>query len=182
MSKLNLSEFPRSCESAASSGIQKILPLGYNHHPFRVNCDAETQDGGWIIILRRLDGSENFYRNWVAYKEGFGQLDGEFFLGLDKIYALTAEKNQELLFLLEDYDGNEKYELYEKFAIGNEQESYKLHTLGKANGTAGDSFRAQFGQKFSTFDRDNDPDMSRNCAVSFTGAWWYRACHGRYEK
>lgn len=106
-------------------------------------------------------------------------MDGEFFLGLDKIHALTAEKNQELLFLLEDYDGNEKFEFYEKFAKENEHESYKLHTLGKANGTAGDSFRAQFGQKFSTFDRDNDPDMSRNCAVSFTGAWWYRACHGR---
>ena len=31
--------------------------------------------------------------------------------------------------------------------------------------------------RFSTKDRDHDPDLSRNCAVIYKGAWWYRSCH-----
>ena len=30
---------------------------------------------------------------------------------------------------------------------------------------------------FSTKDRDNDRHGSRNCAVRFTGAWWYNSCY-----
>ena len=28
-----------------------------------------------------MDGSEEFYRSWKDYSEGFGNLDGEFWLG-----------------------------------------------------------------------------------------------------
>lgn len=112
---------------------------------------------------------------------GFGNLSGEFFLGLDKIHAMTADQSQELLVVLEDFEGQKKYENYDRFAIGDELESYTLHTLGKASGTAGDSLSFHHGHKFSTFDRDNDPDVDRNCAVLYTGAWWYKSCHSRYH-
>uniref|UniRef100_A0A1I8PFP8 Fibrinogen C-terminal domain-containing protein n=1 Tax=Stomoxys calcitrans TaxID=35570 RepID=A0A1I8PFP8_STOCA len=41
--------------------------------------DIETNE--WKTILRRQDGSVNFYRNWADYKSGFGNPDGEFFIG-----------------------------------------------------------------------------------------------------
>ncbi|XP_034472943.1 fibrinogen C domain-containing protein 1-like [Drosophila innubila] len=173
--------YRRDCTEATASsktdGIYHILIPRYSEHPFRVVCDAETRGGGWTIILRRLDGSEDFYRNWNAYKNGFGELDGEFFLGLDKIHALTAEASQELLVVLEDSEGDEGYEFYERFAIGNEEDKYVLHTLGKANGTAGDSLRIHHGMQFSTFDRDNDRWDGVNCAETRTGAWWFNHCH-----
>ncbi|XP_034490552.1 angiopoietin-related protein 2-like isoform X6 [Drosophila innubila] len=122
-----------------------------------------------------MDGSVNFHRNWTEYKNGFGDLNGEFFMGLDKIHEITAERSHELLVLLEDYQGANVFEKYDEFAIGNEDQQYELHTLGDASGTAGDSFSDHYGSKFSTFDRDNDGRSNLNCAELNTGAWWYRS-------
>ncbi|XP_034481293.1 microfibril-associated glycoprotein 4-like isoform X3 [Drosophila innubila] len=166
---------PHNCTEAKSSGINEILLPKFSSQPFKVACDAETQGGGWTIILRRMDGSVNFNRNWTEYKNGFGNLNGEFFIGLDKIHEITAERSQELLFLLEDFEGDKAFEKYDKFAIGNESQQYQLHTLGKASGTAGDSFHWHRGSKFSTFDRHNDGYSFIQCAILRNGAWWYRS-------
>ena len=36
-------------------------------------------------MLNRFDGSQDFVQNFNAYKEGFGDLKGEFWLGESKI-------------------------------------------------------------------------------------------------
>ncbi|XP_034481278.1 microfibril-associated glycoprotein 4-like isoform X1 [Drosophila innubila] len=166
---------PHNCTEAKSSGINEILLPKFSSQPFKVACDAETQGGGWTIILRRIDGSVNFHRNWTEYNNGFGDLNGEFFIGLDKIHEMTAERNQELLVLLEDFEGNKTFEKYDEFAIGNEDQQYELHTLGKASGTAGNSLLYHHGSKFSTFDRDIDGESDIHCAEQSTGGWWYRS-------
>ncbi|KAH8389598.1 hypothetical protein KR215_005132, partial [Drosophila sulfurigaster] len=48
--------------------------------------------------------------------------------------------------------------------------------LGEAHGTAGDSLSDNFGQKFTTFDRDHDTWSKGNCAESHKAAWWYHSC------
>ena len=127
------------------------------------------------MFQRRQDGSVDFYRGWNDYKAGFGQLTAEFWLGNDKIHRLTGSRPSSLRVELEDWNGGKAYAKYGKFKIGNEQAQYKLE-VGSYSGTAQDSLTYHNNMAFTTKDRDNDRRGS-NCAVSYTGAWWYNSCH-----
>ena len=127
------------------------------------------------MFQRRQDGSVDFYRGWNDYKAGFGQLTAAFWLGNDKIHMLTASRPSSLRVELEDWNGVRAYAKYGKFNIGDEQAQYRLE-VGSYSGTAGDSLAYHNNMAFSTKDRDNDR-RSSNCAVQFTGAWWYNSCH-----
>lgn len=127
------------------------------------------------MFQKRVDGSVDFYRTWDDYKNGFGNLNGEFWLGLDKIHRLTTSDRYKLRVDLEDTKGNTAYAEYSIFAITSERTKYQL-SLGSYSGTAGDSLALQRGYPFSTRDQDND-GWSSNCATEYKGAWWYKHCH-----
>jgi len=63
-----------------------------------VYCDTRSGGGGWTVIQRRKkDGSVDFYnRDWVEFEDGFGDLDGEFWIGLRSVHCLTSQGNYEL--------------------------------------------------------------------------------------
>ncbi|XP_046805420.1 ryncolin-1-like [Lucilia cuprina] len=177
----NTTDLPKDCATATActrrSGIYKIKIEQFNSEPFYVACDSETETGDWLVIQKRQDGSEEFSRDWREYEKGFGGIDGEFFIGLKKLHALTTYNGpQELLIVMEDGNGTRTFAKYDAFAIGNKTESYKLKRLGRYSGTAGNSLHYHIGMKFSTKDRDND-EYVRSCAVEFKGAWWYKNCH-----
>ena len=156
------------------SGLYSINPDGRGR--FTVYCDMSTDGGGWTVFQRRQDGSVDFYRGWNDYKAGFGQLTAEFWLGNDKIHRLTASRPSSLRVELEDWNGARVYAKYGKFNIGDEQGHYRLE-VGSYSGTAGDSLAYHNNMAFTTKDRDNDLWSRTNCAVEYTGAWWYNNCH-----
>ena len=84
------------------------------------------------MFQKRLDGSVDFYRGWADYKRGFGNLNGEFWLGLDKIQRLTKSNNR-LRVDLEDTTGKTAYAEYDMFAVTSERTKYQL-SLGTYSG------------------------------------------------
>ncbi|XP_022433996.1 ficolin-1 isoform X2 [Delphinapterus leucas] len=178
---------PRTCKELLTrghflSGWHTIyLP---DCRPLTVLCDMDVDGGGWTVFQRRSDGSVDFYRDWAAYKQGFGSQLGEFWLGNDNIHALTAQGSSELRVDLMDFEGNHRFAKYQSFKMAAEAEKYKLVLGAFVGGSAGDSLTPHKDQFFSTKDQDNDQSSS-NCAVQYQGAWWYNSCHssnlnGRY--
>ena len=137
----------------------------------------ETDGGGWVVFQRRMDGTVDFYRNWADYVKGFGDLNGEFWLGLSKIHRLTQAGGNTLRVDMADFEGGKRYANYSTFQILDSSRKYQLSVRGYA-GDAGDALGAHNGQKFSTKDHDNDSiGNNYNCAIVYKGAWWYGGCH-----
>ncbi|XP_053668990.1 angiopoietin-related protein 2-like [Anopheles marshallii] len=132
--------------------------------------------GNWTVFQRRINGLVSFSRNWSGYKQGFGDLRGEHWLGLDKLHAIVKTRQHELLIVLEDFFGVIAYAHYDDFQIGNESEKYIIKSVGKYTGTAGDSFTHHKDELFTTYDQDND-NSNANCAEKFGGGWWFYDCY-----
>ena len=121
----NCAELHRSGQRI--NGIYTIKPD--NSQAFDVYCDQTTDGGGWTVFQRRLTGSVDFNRSWADYKHGFGSfLDGEFWLGLDKILRLTKKnKNNRLRVDLGVDSKTIVYAEYKWFGIANETAEYQLN-------------------------------------------------------
>ncbi|XP_028127853.1 angiopoietin-4-like isoform X2 [Diabrotica virgifera virgifera] len=91
--KLNSNSYPRSCREILESGKNQsgiyVIKPRTSSKPYSVLCDMESRGGGWTYIQNRFDGSQDFYLPWRDYKFGFGDLDGEFWMGLENIYHMT---------------------------------------------------------------------------------------------
>ena len=146
-----------------------------------VYCDMETDGGGWTVFQRRKDGSVDFIRGWNDYERGFGDIDGDYWLGLASLHQLLQlNEANELRIDLKDYSGNSAYAKYSSFNVGDSNSKYTL-SVSEYSGTAGDAINVPDGgningMKFSTKDQDND-NTSVDCASAYGGGWWFNSCH-----
>jgi len=145
---------------------------------------------GWIIIHQHLGYTFNWQLPWEEYRAGFGSIDGDFWLGLEKMHLLTGSQPYRLRAEVQQWSTSLWYSAeYWSFKIGDElNDRYRLEVAGYS-GDAGDSLHfegdwdgnGQFGyyihngMKFTTIDQDND-QRSDNCATERGGGWWYKQC------
>ena len=61
------------------------------------------------------DGRENFTRDWEDYKNGFGDLNGEFWFGNEFLHSLTSSHSMRLRVELESFYGQTAWAEYEEF-------------------------------------------------------------------
>ena len=174
---------PRGCSelpTGSASGIHQVqLQSEPSRPPITAVCDMDTDGGNWTVFQRRGINKprQNFFLRWDDYKEGFGDLTGEFWWGLENLWLMTSgrDREYELRIDLEDFGGAKAHAVYRGFRISSEDEGYKL-TVTSYTGTAGDSLRAGVNRKFSTRDRDHDTRSRGSCAKRHGGAWWYGGC------
>jgi len=119
-----------------------------------------TDGGGWIVIQRNRKYSQlSFNKNWREYVEGFGDLNKDFWAGLELMHTLTQRGQWEMRV---DYQKNDKtwsYLHYNQFSVGSPNEEYPL-TVGRLTGVSSDYFAYHNGMKFSA------PLPHGNCAAS----------------
>ncbi|CAJ1063957.1 angiopoietin-related protein 5 [Xyrichtys novacula] len=192
----------RDCSDIKESLMTVVpkIPSGiYIVHPentdssFEVFCEMDYMGGGWTVIQRRTDGLTDFKRPWADYANGFGNLAGEHWLGLKKVFHLVNQKDTrfQLHIALVSSDDVTSYAAYDDFYLDNETQFFCIH-LGRYAGSAGDAFRGyeqeqnQDTAPFSASDVDNDgcnPFCSienrtvESCSTqqNHTG-WWFNQC------
>ena len=128
---------------------------------------------GWTLFQRRgPPGDVSFKRNWQDFKHGFGDLQGEHWLGNKYLYSLTSFKEYLLRIELTDWTDTQKHALYANFRVGPEWDGYKIYfdRYLEQDSTVADSLTPHRDAKFSTYDRDNDGRQA-TCAATHGGFW-----------
>ncbi|KAM9242997.1 angiopoietin-related protein 4 isoform 2-T2 [Dugong dugon] len=160
----------------AKTGRRKRLPkmapqVGPAHNTSRLH------NGGWTVIQRRRDGSVDFDQPWEAYKAGFGDPQGEFWLGLEKVHRITGGRSGRLAVQLQDWEGNAE-SLQFPVHLGGEDTAYSLQLTAPVASKLGATAVAPTGLSlpFSTWDQDHDLRRDENCAKTLSGGWWFGTC------
>ncbi|XP_020508666.1 angiopoietin-related protein 5 [Labrus bergylta] len=174
------------------SGIYIVHPENMDSS-FEVFCEMDYMGGGWTVIQRRTDGLTDFKRPWADYSDGFGNLAGEHWLGLKKVFHLVNQKETrfQLHIALVSSDDITSYASYDDFHVDSETQFFSIH-LGRYAGSAGDAFRGyeqeqnQDTAPFSASDVDNDgcnPFCSidnrtvESCStIQNNTGWWFNQC------
>ncbi|XP_037049882.1 ryncolin-1-like [Bradysia coprophila] len=166
------------CEDALNKGntidgVYRIKPAT-SARPFSVWCDMNAEDGGWIVIQTRFDGLVDFERTWKEYRNGFGNVNSEHWLGNNFIHQITQTNELKIDmtgFMTDEYATVK----YSPFRIGSEDEKYKLF-IGAPSYGGGEVIPERMtihnGSIFSAKDSETG-----GCANVCRGAWWYLACY-----
>jgi len=148
-----------------------------------VDVTLPTQQGsvtvksvfGWVMIHQHLGNSFNWRLSWADYKNGFGSIEDNFWLGLDKMHLFTSSQPYRLRVELQQETTGLWYSAeFSTFTVGDEASTYRLNVDG-CNGDAGSGMLIQVnsGWGFTTWDRDNDGNPNSNCASDYDGGWWH---------
>ena len=121
----------------------------------------------------------SFERSWDEYVEGFGDVDSNFWLGLEDIHYLTTECTMRLQIDVVPFNIPAVSIPYPQFQVGDATSDYLLTVTSDIPGheSLNNSFTRSSGMRFTTYDRDNDLSAANNCAVDYKAGWWFNNCY-----
>lgn len=146
------------------------------------NVKLPMYKSDWVVLMQRYDGSFDFNRGWNDYTNGFGdQAQGEFWLGLQKMFLLTDRFNNILRIEIQLASSGAWY-WAEYYSFGVDR-YYAIHVSGYS-GDAGDPFTNSSlsmnslhdGKGFSTRAVDHDSASYMDCATAYQAGWWFSDC------
>jgi hypothetical protein len=157
------------------TGIYKVRPNPAIENDIYVYCDHDTDGGGWLILQRRsATGTLNMTQPWHLYRDGFGNISTEFWIGNKYFSQLTNHTAYEIMFLFKRANGSVlRKTKCDAFKVSSEQENYRLQ-LDICEGPDAQILKFSNGTEFSTWDKDNGFRIL-NCGSEMTG-WWFGSC------
>eukprot|EP00736_Rhodelphis_marinus_P002965 Rmarinus@m.29473 len=171
-------KLPLSCShlyntnSSLSSGFYTIAPSS-DLPATTVYCYMDDSVGGWTVVLRRAADTISFNRSFSEYESGFFDDDGNGFLGLSYIHALSGAGDMQMRLNWTTTSNSTNFVSYESFTVGSASSSYAISASG-FDGQS-DYFSYHNGLLFSAWDVDNDWSEG-SCAQTHGGGWWYHNC------
>lgn len=138
-----------------------------------VYCDFTTNGGGWTVIQRRNKGDTLFPTSEESYNNGFGPVDGEFWLGNKKIHQLGRGQMMAVVY---ENSTSYFYDLYSEF--------YVLHNsmldISGRSGMLPEGFLNSDIDGPLLFVAPKASKFSSDCVSSSDGGWWFRGnCGGK---
>ena len=135
LAQLAFSEIPASVNKPKVYKLKNFCDNCKNCTTVIINgyCNTLTDGGGWLVVQRRTNGSENFHRNWDDYEKGFGSLTGELWYGLRALHCLTQHGEWELRIDFTFSNGTKSFMHYNHFKVGPATRKYRLGISGFTN-------------------------------------------------
>uniref|UniRef100_A0A7M5XEM1 Fibrinogen C-terminal domain-containing protein n=2 Tax=Clytia hemisphaerica TaxID=252671 RepID=A0A7M5XEM1_9CNID len=166
-----------------SSGVYSINLLGKGQRDIR--CDMEIEGGGWTVILYRTTSQHNWNVGWNQYKNGIGEITGDFYLGNELVHQITDSGQYELYFRTQIEVANSPanadntyFGWHGNFHVANEADYYRL-TVGDIKPGSQPQINDLNGMQFTTKDVKRD-NHHHNCASFKLSAFWWDGC-GRIQ-
>ena len=157
------------------NGVYYINFYGYRRKVF---CDMTTDGGGWIVMQKRFDGSIDFDGNWTTFKDGFGDVYTEYWLGNEFVHQYTSHQPTEGLVEARNFSDVRAAVKLDNVVLSSEANTYTI-TFLCSEVTHSDlcaNWNYLKGKRFSTKDRDMDYHQAVNCAQQFKAGWWHNSC------
>jgi len=145
----------------------------------------------WIVIHQRLSTDNSIFKETFAnYANGFGAINGSFWMGNEKVHRLTQTGSRPYMLLIEMLSNGPVWRSdsadYTSFSLDDKSQFYKLH-VGVYSGDARNSLQYTGSNMviytnsmtFFTYDEDND-NFPNNYSCSTTRGscgWLFNACH-----
>ena len=182
---------PAGDQDQPPAGDQDQPPAGdQDQQPrvFQARCDMTAEDGrGWTVIQARdlsVDNGGDFNRSMQEYREMFGILTGNFWLGLRRIREIIQDGGgeQALRIALQDDAGEWHTAIYGSFELDTEDRNFAISKLSKfrrEQNSLEDALLPHWRHRFCTYDSCEVGKLfGINCAQLFGGGWWYYSCRG----
>ena len=175
---LEIEHMQSCCESGRDDDLSKFKSGVYSvdmstFSSTNALCDMTTNDSGWMVIARRSNPKTNFDRLYHDYKQGFGDLQEDFWFGLQSLQMLTSKRPYELkLDMFSQRDDTEPTAVarYSSFEIVNPNYTLKLGNFTGSDKNLLDNMMQFNGQPFAA--KKDSRDTSDIC-FTMGGGWWY---------
>lgn len=147
--------------------------------PINVYCDLNDNLLGWTIVMKRkVDRTKFWQKSWKEYKEGFGDVNDNYWIGLENLHRLAKNFGAGFLeYKLNTKAGRTITKVFQNILLFGEDSDYKIQWIEYTEKYPyyGDSNYVLQKRYFSHFNRTS---VNTVCRPTDSG-WWFSKndCH-----